>query len=73
MASLSSTLNISQGAQALIEHIEALITSINIPSYFKQLKKEDFDTIIVNSLNEVHPTYPVPRFLTHLDLIGITH
>lgn len=57
----------------MIEHIETLIASMNIPSYFKQLKEEDFDTIVVNVLNEVHPTYPAPHFLTHLDLVDITH
>ena len=69
----SSLLSVSEGAHALIEHIEAMNASMNIPRHFKQLKEEDFDAIVVNALNEVHPTYPVPRFLTHLDLVGILH
>ena len=69
----SSSLSASQGAKAMIEHIETMNASMHIPTHFTQLKEEDFDAIVHKALNEVHPTYPVPRFLTHQDLVEILH
>lgn len=67
----SSMLSNFDGAHALIEHIEAMNAAMNIPKHFNQIKDENFDAIVVKTQNEVHPTYPVPRFLTHLDLVDI--
>lgn len=69
----SSTLSVSQGAQAMIKHIEDMNALMHIPTHFAQLKEEDFDRIVIKALKEVHPTYPVPRFLTHHDLVAILY
>jgi alcohol dehydrogenase len=67
----TSTLSISDQANAMIHHIETMNKQLGIPTQFKELQEEDFDVIIQKALNEVHPIYPVPRFLSRQELKAI--
>jgi alcohol dehydrogenase len=67
----NTSLSISNQSQAMILHIESMNKQLGIPTQFKELQQEDFDTIVQKAFNEVHPTYPVPRFLSKRELKAI--
>jgi alcohol dehydrogenase len=67
----NTKLSISDQAIAMINVIESMNQTLGVPTQFKELQEEDFDTIILKAYSEVHPTYPVPRFLTRQQLKAI--
>ncbi|MCD8574084.1 MAG: iron-containing alcohol dehydrogenase [Erysipelotrichaceae bacterium] len=67
----STTLDQSSQAQAFIEHIEDMNEKMNIPKDVESLNDEDIDAIVSHALQEVHPTYPVPRFMNAKELKSI--
>ena len=67
----STVLSIPNQADAFISKIENMNQSMSIPQTLNQLQPDDFDIITTKALKEVHPTYPVPRFLTKHDLISL--
>jgi alcohol dehydrogenase class IV len=50
-------------ADAFIARIRSLNASMAIPAVVRELRREDFDTIIRNAFAEAHGTYGVPRYL----------
>jgi len=67
----TSTLPLSLQAQALIETIEGMNEKMNIPQTLESLNDDDLDMIVAHALQEVHPTYPVPRFMSADELKSI--
>jgi len=57
----------TQLANAFIERVRQMNASMDIPTTFKDLKREDFDKIIDRALSEAHGTYGVPRYMTRED------
>jgi alcohol dehydrogenase class IV len=55
----------------LIEEIEKLNERIGIPNKIKDIKEEDIEKMVKRCIQEAHPMYPVPRFLTKDELINI--
>lgn len=66
-----TTLSLSSQAQAFIEIIEDMNEKMNIPKVVESLIDEDIDVIVSHALQEVHPTYPVPRFMSSDELKAI--
>jgi alcohol dehydrogenase len=64
----NTPLSVLDQANAMIEFIESMNQTLGIPKQFKELQEEDFESIIQKAYREVHPTYPVPRFLTRNQL-----
>lgn len=60
-------------AKAFIEKIKVLNQELNIPCHLKELKIEDFDSIIKRALKEANPLYPVPCILFKEDLRKILY
>ena len=58
-------------AAAFIAHIRKMNKQMGIPTTVKQLRREDFDTIIERALTEAHGTYAVPRYLTATDAVEL--
>jgi alcohol dehydrogenase class IV len=50
-------------ADAFIVHVRRMNASMAIPAVVKELRSEDFDTIIRNAFAEAHGTYGVPRYM----------
>jgi alcohol dehydrogenase len=51
-------------ADAFIARIRQMNADMQIPSVIKELKREDFGTIIDRAFKEAHGTYAVPRYLS---------
>jgi alcohol dehydrogenase class IV len=51
-------------ARKFVAHVRKMNAQMGIPTTIKQLRREDFDTIIDRALGEAHGTYAVPRYLT---------
>ena len=47
-------------AESFIDAIKQMNKRMEIPDKVKELKEEDFDTIVSRALTEVNPSYPVP-------------
>ena len=47
-------------AEKFIDAIKQMNKRMEIPDKVKELKKEDFDTIVSRALTEANPSYPVP-------------
>lgn len=60
-------------AKTFIEKIKVLNQELNIPCHLKELKIEDFDSIIKRALKEANPLYPVPCILFKEDLRKILY
>jgi alcohol dehydrogenase class IV len=54
-------------ADSFIEHIRHMNASMQIPAVVKELRREDFDTIIDRAFAEAHGTYGVPRYLSRFE------
>jgi alcohol dehydrogenase class IV len=54
-------------ATRFIAHIRKMNKDMGIPTTIKQLRREDFGTIIERALAEAHGTYGVPRYMAHSD------
>jgi len=51
-------------ADAFIARIRAMNDAMGIPGKVKELRREDFVTIVRNAFAEAHGTYGVPRYLS---------
>jgi alcohol dehydrogenase class IV len=58
-------------AEKFVAHIRKMNKAMGIPTTVKQLRREDFDTIIERALTEAHGTYAVPRYLTPGDAAAL--
>jgi alcohol dehydrogenase class IV len=56
-------------ADAFIARIRKLNADMQIPSFVKQLRREDFDKIIDRAFAEAHGTYGVPRYMTRAEAL----
>lgn len=56
-----------QLATRFIAHIRKMNKDMGIPATIKQLRRQDFGTIIERALAEAHGTYGVPRYMEHAD------
>jgi alcohol dehydrogenase class IV len=56
-----------QLAEAFITHIRQMNADMDIPTTFKDLKREDFAKITDRALAEAHGTYGVPRYMSRED------
>jgi alcohol dehydrogenase len=54
-------------ADAFIAHIRQLNADMQIPPTVRDLRREDFATIIDRAFAEAHGTYGVPRYMTRAD------
>ncbi len=54
----------AQLATKFINKIKAMNKAMKIPTFIKELKKEDIPLIAKRALQEAHPAYPVPRIMT---------
>jgi alcohol dehydrogenase len=61
----------AERADALIEHIRRMNTSMGIPSTVAELRREDFGTIVSRAFAEAHGTYGVPRYLGRKDACSL--
>lgn len=59
----SCSMSADARADAFIDHIRRLSTSLKIPAVVKELRMDDFETIIDRAFAEAHGTYGVPRYL----------
>ena len=55
----------------LIEEIKNMNEFLGIPTYVKQLKKEDFNIISKRASKEGNPLYPVPVIFNYKELNNI--
>ena len=58
-------------AERFVAHIRKMNKTMGIPTVVKQLRREDFDTIIERALTEAHGTYAVPRYMTPSDGVAL--
>jgi len=58
-------------ADAFIARIRKLNADMQIPTFVKELKREDFDKIIDRAFAEAHGTYGVPRYMTRADAMAL--
>ncbi len=58
-------------ADAFIAHVRSLNTTMGIPSFVKELRVADYQTIIDRAFAEAHGTYGVPRYMTRADAIAL--
>ncbi|MFC0118505.1 iron-containing alcohol dehydrogenase [Pseudoalteromonas xiamenensis] len=54
-------------AEDLLTHIERLLEQANIQSQLPEIRAQDIKHLIQAALNEAHPDYPVPVFMSELD------
>ena len=57
----SKTKKDKEAARALIQNIRWMNLDMGIPEKLKELREEDFDTIIERAIAEANPAYPVPQ------------
>jgi alcohol dehydrogenase class IV len=58
-------------AEAFIAHIRQMNADMQIPPIVKNLRREDFKTIITRAFAEAHGTYGVPRYLSKADAMAL--
>lgn len=51
-------------AQRFIDKVISMNKNMGIPTFIKELKRNDIPLIAKRALNEAHPDYPVPRIMT---------
>lgn len=58
-------------AEKFIAHIRTMNQRMGIPETVKQMRREDFDTIVDRALAEAHGTYAVPRYLSREEAFAL--
>ena len=61
----------AQLADELIARIRDMNARMQIPAAIRELRREDFATIIDHAFAEAHGTYGVPRYMTRADADGL--
>lgn len=54
-------------AQAFITRVKALLSDLNIPIYFEQLRKKDIPLLANRAIKEAYCEYPVPALMSELE------
>ena len=52
-------------SHAFIDKVKSMNRNMGIPDHIAELREEDIPLIARRALDEAHPEYPVPRFMTH--------
>ncbi|WP_419148255.1 iron-containing alcohol dehydrogenase [Pseudoalteromonas 'SMAR'] len=52
-----------QRAEALLAHIDTLLTELKIVRTLPEIQPQDVTLLAQHALNEAHPDYPVPKFM----------
>ncbi len=60
-----------QLAEQFIHAVEQLIRDVGLRSSLNLMKPEDLPELVADALKEAHGTYPVPRYMTDQDCLGI--
>ena len=62
---------IERQADDALNAIEHLLIQCQIPNYFTEINAEDIQNLARAALNEAHPDYPVPVFMSHYECENI--
>lgn len=60
-----------ENAQAFIHAVESLSADLNMPKGFREIKKEDYETIHRDATSEVFSLYAVPKYMSREDSFRI--
>ncbi|SDX95705.1 iron-containing alcohol dehydrogenase [Salimicrobium album] len=67
----TSQMNDREKAEAFITSIRKMNEEMSIEETFPEIKKEDIPAMVEKSLQEAHPLYPVPKFMSAYEMTRI--